>query len=106
LFGDVQKTEVTQRTHDRLRGSLELEWATVNWFLSINLDDLPPGHRERGLHAYRTLTMGDDSFDFSSGFDDLHSRVYEGILEGRGYRIQDARPSIDLVHNVRTCELK
>jgi UDP-N-acetyl-2-amino-2-deoxyglucuronate dehydrogenase len=105
LFGGVQDIKVFTRSDDRLRGRLELEWATVNWSLSINLDDLPEGHLEKGLHAYRSLKMGEDEFDFSSGFDDLHTRVYESILRGEGYGIEDARPSIELVHRVRTCDL-
>ena len=57
------------------------------------------------MHAYRALRIGEDAFDFSTGFDDLHTRVYEDIIGGGGFRIADARPSIELVHRIRTCEL-
>ncbi|MEE2755736.1 MAG: Gfo/Idh/MocA family oxidoreductase, partial [Myxococcota bacterium] len=103
LFGGVQKSVVTERTETKFRGELVLERATVRWFLSIDVDDLPSGHLERGLHAHRSLSIGDDGFDFSSGFDDLHTRVYEQILDGKGFGITDARPSIELVHSIRTC---
>ena len=105
LFGDVEHCAVHHRTAERFTGTLELEWASVTWSLSINLDDLPKGHLEKGLHAHRALTMGEDRFDFSTGFDDLHTKVYESIIKGEGYGIEDARPSIELVHRVRTCEL-
>mgnify|MGYP001162266068 CR=1 FL=1 len=105
LFGAVERTEVFERSPDRLRGRLELKGANVNWSLSINVADLPEGHLEKGLHAYRALTIGEDAFDFSSGFDDLHTRVYQDILAGGGFRIQDARPSIELVHKIRTCTI-
>ena len=32
---------------------------------------------------------------------DLHQRVYEETLAGRGFGIEDARPSIELVHRIR-----
>ena len=88
LFGPVKRTEVYERSSDRLKGRLELAGANVNWSLSIDVNDLPEGHLDKGLHAYRALTIGEDAFDFSSGFDDLHTRVYEDIISGGGFRIQ------------------
>ena len=105
LFGSVQTSKVLVREDRRLQGVLELERADVRWNLSIEIDDLPEGHLEKGLHAHRALTIGEDAFDFSSGFDDLHTRVYEDILSGGGFSIEDARPSIELVHRIRQCEL-
>jgi UDP-N-acetyl-2-amino-2-deoxyglucuronate dehydrogenase len=105
LFGEPERSFVTERTETKFRGRLELKRANVNWFLSIDVNDLPPGYLAQGRHAHRSLTLGDDGFDFSTGFDDLHTRVYEGILTGQGYRIADARPSIELVHRIRTCPL-
>jgi UDP-N-acetyl-2-amino-2-deoxyglucuronate dehydrogenase len=105
LFGPAHESSVHVRTGDNLSGVLELEHARVRWFLSVNVHDLPDGWLASGKHAYRTLTMGDDSFDFSTGFDDLHTRVYERTLAGNGFGIEDARPSINLVHRIRTDEL-
>ena len=105
LFGSVQTSKVLVREDRRLQGVLELERADVRWNLSIEIDDLPEGHLEKGLHAHRALTIGEDAFDFSSGFDDLHTRVYEDILSGGGFSIEDARPSIELVHRIRQCDL-
>jgi UDP-N-acetyl-2-amino-2-deoxyglucuronate dehydrogenase len=39
--------------------------------------------------------------EFSEGFTDLHTVVYREILAGRGFGIEDARPSISLVHDLR-----
>jgi UDP-N-acetyl-2-amino-2-deoxyglucuronate dehydrogenase len=105
LFGEVEHSTVTTREADRIEGTLELAWARVRWLLSIRLADLPDGHLEQGRHAHRALRMGGDEFDFSVGFDDLHTRVYEKILAGTGYGIEDARASVELVHRLRTCEL-
>ncbi|MFT7622278.1 MAG: UDP-N-acetyl-2-amino-2-deoxyglucuronate dehydrogenase, partial [Myxococcota bacterium] len=37
--------------------------------------------------------------------DDLHTRTYEEILAGRGFGIEDARASVELVYRLRTCDL-
>ena len=102
LFGRVEHNEVHLRQETRLAGYMELEWARVKWFLSIEVDDLPPGQLAAGKHAYRALTFDGQDFDFSSGFDDLHTKVYQDILAGGGYGIADARPSIDVVYDVRS----
>jgi UDP-N-acetyl-2-amino-2-deoxyglucuronate dehydrogenase len=43
--------------------------------------------------------------EFSEGFTDLHTRVYAETLAGRGFGIEDARPSIELTHRIRTAPL-
>jgi UDP-N-acetyl-2-amino-2-deoxyglucuronate dehydrogenase len=43
--------------------------------------------------------------EFSEGFTDLHTRVYEETLTGRGFGIGDARPSIELTHAIRTAKI-
>jgi UDP-N-acetyl-2-amino-2-deoxyglucuronate dehydrogenase len=40
--------------------------------------------------------------EFTEGFTDLHTRVYEKTIKGEGFGIEDARPSIELVHTIRT----
>lgn len=105
LFGPVERNKVYVRDETRLAGFLELEWARVKWFLSIEVGDLPPGHLAAGKHAHRGLTLDGQDFDFSTGFDDLHTKVYQDILSGGGFGIAEARPSIDLVYRVRSAEL-
>ena len=101
LFGDVHEAAVLERSHDAIRGRLFLKNADVTWRLSIRLEDLPAEVTEQGGHAFRALSIGADRFDFSSGFDDLHTRVYEQIVAGAGFGVRDARPSIELVHRLR-----
>jgi UDP-N-acetyl-2-amino-2-deoxyglucuronate dehydrogenase len=80
-----------------MAGMLELERARVRWFLSTDVEDLPSGHREAGKFAYRSMTMDGEEIEFTEGFTDLHTKVYQEILAGRGTRISDARPSIETV---------
>lgn len=101
LFGSMQRSLVHQLSPTRVSGCLELEWARVRWFLSIDENDLPAEVREKGGFAYRQLEIDGEDLDLSTGFTDLHTEVYRDILQGGGFGIEDARPSIELVYNVR-----
>ncbi len=105
LFGPAQAAVVHHRAADRVAGCLELERAKVRWFLSINAEDLPAEAQAAGRHAWRQLTFDGQVFEFSEGFTDLHTLVYRDILAGGGFGIEDARPSISLVHQLRTCDV-
>jgi len=98
LFGRVQSTELHLDEFARVGGTLELERARVRWFLSIDRDDLPAGAKG----TYRSMTVDGREVEFTEGFADLHTRVYAETLAGRGFTIADARPSIELVHRIRT----
>ena len=102
LFGPVAATRVHVREPERIGGHLELQNADVQWFLSIDANDLPPGVEGR---TYRSITVDGEEVEFSGGFTDLHTRVYEETLAGRGFGIDDARPSIELVDRIRTAHV-
>ena len=101
IFGDVQKSVVHLHTHDRAAGYFELEKARVRWFLSINYDTISQELRAKGARTYRSLMIEDQEFEFSGGFTELHTRSYEHVLEGNGFRIGEARKAIQVVHNIR-----
>jgi UDP-N-acetyl-2-amino-2-deoxyglucuronate dehydrogenase len=101
LFGEVRRSEVHLSEADRIGGAMELENADVQWFLSIDPRDLPLS--VQGVQpTYRSITVDGEEIEFSGGFRDLHALVYEQTLAGRGFGIEDARPSIELVHRIRT----
>lgn len=102
IFGGVKENIVHVQTHDRASGYLEFERARVRWFLSINYDVLPQEIKAKGQRTYRSITIEGEELEFSGGFTDLHTRVYEEILKGNGYGLQDARQAIEIVHNIRT----
>ncbi|MBI2187948.1 MAG: Gfo/Idh/MocA family oxidoreductase [Acidobacteria bacterium] len=100
LFGPVERVEVHVSTARRLAGLLECGSAAVRWFLSAEPSDLPlPA--ERGGKAHRSLTVDGEQVEFSGGFDDLHTKVYEAALGGAGFGIDEARPSIELAYRIR-----
>ena len=105
LFGPVQHTAVHLARPEKMAGTLELERARVRWFLSTDRRDLPPGLWEQGRSVYRSITVDGEEIEFSSGFTDLHTRVYEETLAGRGFTIEDSRPSIELVHTIRHSDI-
>jgi UDP-N-acetyl-2-amino-2-deoxyglucuronate dehydrogenase len=102
LFGSASHLEIHAREPQRVSGIMDLEHAHVRWFLSVDEKHLPDHVRDEGGHAYRSVLMDGEEIEFSSGFKDLHTTVYQEILAGRGYGIQDARPSIELAYRVRT----
>lgn len=104
IFGDLRQNIVHLHTHDRAAGFLEFEKARVRWFLSINSETLPIEVREKGLSTYRAINIGDEIFEFSGGFGDLHTKAYQHILYGEGFGLKDAKKAIDLVHEIRITE--
>lgn len=102
LFGNVQKNELHLSETKRMSGFLELQRANVQWYLSILSDDLPEEVRKRGKTTYRSITMNGEEIQFSEGFTDLHTKVYEETLAGHGFGLNDARASIELAYQIRT----
>jgi UDP-N-acetyl-2-amino-2-deoxyglucuronate dehydrogenase len=101
VFGAMKEHEVTTLNDDHAAGRLILERANINWFLSINRNHLPDDVAAKGKSTYRSLTLESEEVEFSDGFTDLHTASYQHILNGHGFGLQDAKPSIELVHNIR-----
>ena len=105
LFGPVRKSVVHLREPQRAGGTLELERADVQWYLSTESSDLPFEPQPGVKTTFRTITVDDEEVEFSEGFTDLHTRVYEEVLTGRGFGIADARPSVELTAQIRSAEV-
>ena len=102
LFGDAQSSILHIKENKRMSGFIELQNANVKWFLSTDKSDLPNDAVKKGLPTYRSITVDGEEIQFSEGFTDLHTRVYEETLKGNGFGIEDARPSIALVRKIRS----
>lgn len=105
LFGPAGEVKLYEADDKRMSGFIELENARVRWFLSVDVNDLPDASRQSGKTTFRSITVDGQEIEFSEGFTDLHTRVYEETLDGRGFGIQDARPSIELTYRIRTSGL-
>ncbi|MFZ4856329.1 MAG: Gfo/Idh/MocA family protein [Desulfuromonadaceae bacterium] len=101
LFGSVLNNDVQYADALKTGGYIELENAKVKWFLSIDRNDLPESATECGLSTFRSITVDGKEIEFSEGFTDLHTVVYQRTLEGNGFGLDDARPAIVLAHDIR-----
>lgn len=101
IFGPATTNAVTQYENDRAAGHLTLAKADVDWFLSINAETLPNEVKQQSKRTYRSLTIEGKEIEFSDGFTDLHTVSYQNILNGTGFGLEDARASVQIVHEIR-----
>lgn len=102
IFGRCTGLEVKENRPERSAGYLEFERARVNWFLSVDENDLPPRAAEAGKRTYRSIALEGEEVEFSDGFTDLHTQSYREILSGKGFRVETARPSVEIAQRIRT----
>ena len=102
IFGKLQNQVVHVANDRKMSGFFELEKARVRWFLSLDHSDLPKVAKDSKRSTYRSLTLNGESYEFSDGFADLHTEVYRHVLAGNGFGIEDAKPSIELAHEIRS----
>jgi UDP-N-acetyl-2-amino-2-deoxyglucuronate dehydrogenase len=102
LFGSIADNRVHHADRERMSGFLELERARVRWFLSLDPADLPFPVEAGKKSTYRSITIDGQELEFTEGFGDLHTKIYEEVLAGRGFGIEETRPSIELVYRIRT----
>ena len=105
IFGSFEAATVDIKTKDTNSGTLKFKQANVNWYLSINAENLPSDIKSKGQSTFRTLTIEDKEIEFSKGFTDLHTVSYQKIIEGQGYGLKDARNSIEIVSQIRNSKL-
>lgn len=101
IFGDIKENLVHANKNDMNAGYLELEKARVKWFLSINYDHLPEEVKKENQRTYRSITIDGEEIEFSGGFSDLHTESYKKALEGKGFGLEEARNSIEIVYKIR-----
>lgn len=105
IFGKVQTNKLYLNEPRKVSGFLEFERANVRWFLSIDKSDLPSEAVNENKTTYRSLKLDGEEFHFSDGFTELHTKVYQSILNGKGFGLNDARQSIEIVHEIRNAKV-
>lgn len=100
-FGKPQHSEVHLNQNDKMAGFIELKNAVVKWYLSIDKNDLPQEAIDNNQTTYRSIKIDEEEVEFTKGFTDLHTVVYEETLRGDGFGIEDTRDSIELVYGIR-----
>ena len=104
IFGKVQENIVHIATHDRVAGFIRFDKARVRYFLSINRNTLPKEQLENGKTTFRQIVINGEPFEFSDGFTDLHTESYRKILEGKGFGLDEVRPCIQIVYDIRNAK--
>ena len=105
VFGCVKQNIVHLAAPTKAAGYLEYDRARVRWFLSIDINDVPPADRANGKRTFRAITVDGENIEFSDGFTDLHTRSYQEILAGRGFGLEENRVAIDTVSAIRTAPI-
>jgi UDP-N-acetyl-2-amino-2-deoxyglucuronate dehydrogenase len=101
LFGSLEVVQVHFVSPSKISGFCEFENARVRWFLSVDIQDIPNEYLEMGKRTFRSITIDNREIEFSDGFADLHTNIYKDILDGYGFGLDDAYPSIDLISKIR-----
>ena len=105
VYGALQENIVHLSTPNKAAGYLEYERARVRWFLSLDVDDVPAAERAKGKRTYRAVVADGEDIEFSDGFTELHTRIYEEVLAGRGFGVEENRVAISTVAQIRTAAL-
>jgi UDP-N-acetyl-2-amino-2-deoxyglucuronate dehydrogenase len=92
LFGKPEAFAISGLNENQITGNIWLEHASVSFHLSITGE------------AIRSIEIDGQEVKFGSNFTNLHTDVYKDILNGGGFGIEDARPSIELTHLLRSSE--
>ncbi len=104
IFGDVKENIVHISKNDKAGGMLILERARVRWLLSLDYNDIPEDVKKQGKRTFRSINIDGDEIEFSDGFTELHNRIYEEILNGKGFGLDAARNAIQSVYTIRNSE--
>ena len=101
IFGDVIDVKKEFEDKSTAKGVIVLEKAKVNWFLSVDYENIPKEVKDKGLRTYRSLKIEDDEIEFSTGFTDLHTQSYERIINNQSFSLKDTYKAIELVSKLR-----
>lgn len=101
IFGDVKENNVSRHSDDLAEGNLVFDKANVNWFLSIDYNQIPEQVRLQGKRTFRTLNMEGEEIEFSDGFTELHTHSYQQILNGNGFGVTETKKAIEIVSEIR-----
>lgn len=100
LFGPMESQVAHLRDDNRAAGYLSFKNADVRWFLSIDRSDLPDAVKGK-KSTFRAIEIDGEDAEFSEGFTELHNDSYREIVAGRGFSLDDVRPSIETVAGFR-----
>lgn len=99
IFGQVSNFNVNKLSLNQANVLIEHENAKVLIMINVlSKEKLKEMGQEEVL--YRSFTINGDEFEFTGGFQDLHTKSYESILEGKGFTVEDASKSIKQISKI------
>lgn len=101
VFGPLKENIVHYSDKNTNGGYLRYEKAEVRWLLSVDAQHLPESAVSAGMRTHRSILVDGQEFEFSGGFNDLHTRSYESVLRGDGFTLSDNLPAISTVADIR-----
>ena len=104
IFGKPSESFIKLKEEKKASGKLILEKAIVNWFLSIDSNDLPKS-LDKNKKTFRSILIDDEELEFSEGFTELHSISYKNIIENNGFGLKEAKNSIVISENIRNSNI-
>lgn len=105
IFGSATDVQILEKSATIEKGTVRLQKAMVNWSLTIDRKRLPEAAVKAGKTTFRSIKIDGTEFEFSEGFTELHKRVYQDILSGKGYGLEAARPAIQIVEKIREMKI-
>lgn len=90
-YGRYIRNKVHLSSSEEINGTIILNNADVIYHLSVSPN----------VKVCRTFESQGISYDFTSGFNDLHSESYRQILDGKGFTLEDARMGVRICERVR-----
>lgn len=97
IFGKVESNKLYVKDRSTNAGYLKLKHARVRWFLSVDPIFLPNKHKK----TYRAIQIDKNEFEFSTGFENLHTKSYQEILNGKGFILSESMNAISIVSDIR-----
>ena len=100
IFGNFEENILHIKTSHTNAGYLKLKNARVRWFLSVNQDYIPSSVNLK-KRTYRALEIDFEQFEFSEGFENLHTESYLEILKGNGFNLEENSNAISIISDIR-----
>lgn len=92
FFGDEEEVEVIKNTPRRCEGKIKMANADVEWSVAIDA----PIDRQK-----RIFEIDGKNYNLTQmGFEGLHTKVYEEILAGNGFKIDAFDKTINLIEKL------
>ncbi len=100
LFGENKSNFLHLKQENKASGFLEFNNAEVSWYLSTDMQDLKKIKNVK--NSFRSIKINNEEFEFSEGFDNLHTKCYQEIIQNRGLNMMETYQSIKIVSDLRS----